>query len=98
MIGEKARPNVPPSPFCLLFLEAPRGLDASPRDGRRASFDGAARAVSMTPAYESLWRRSAECRLAIGEAWQLAFLWRAVTPERSLARRDHARPVIVPGG
>jgi hypothetical protein len=26
MIGEKAEPNVPPSPYCLLFLEAARGL------------------------------------------------------------------------
>src|SRR5215207_11766346 len=31
MIGEEARPNVPPSPFCLPFLEAPRGLGTASR-------------------------------------------------------------------
>ena len=54
MIGEKAGPNVPPSPFCLLFLEAPRGLGrVSARRPTRELRWRAARAVSMTPAYES---------------------------------------------
>ena len=96
MIGEKAGPNVPPSPFCLPFLEAPRGLVASPRDGRRASsmargargvHDAGVRVVvapvcGVSPRHQGRRGNWRSC----GD--------RLLRSER-LARRDHVRPVVV---
>ena len=96
----EAGPNVPPSPFCLLFLEAPRGLVASPRDGRRANSDGARRAVSMTPAYES--SRCGAGRRSVaspsGAAWHCRSRGDHLAPERASRAPRHVRLVIVPSG
>jgi hypothetical protein len=91
----EAGPNVPPSPFCLLFLEAPRGLRTHLRAtaGARTPMTLGARGVHDAGVQvESSWSRSAECRPPSGEAWQLAFSWRPVNSGASVSRAASRTP------
>ena len=91
----ESRGNVPPSPFCLLVLEAPRGLRrVSARRPTRDLRWRAAHTVSMTPANESS-RCGAGLRSVrppSGEAWQLAFSSRPVNSGASVSRAASRTP------
>ena len=96
----ESRGNVPPSPFCLLFLEAPRGLRrVSARRPTRELQWRAAHAVSTMPAYESS-RCGAGLR-SVARHQARRGNWRShgdrLTPERASRAPRHVRLVIVQG-